>query len=291
MGERFRRAVRYLMLLLKEAAAPAMIIIGMLLCILLCLPKLMPEDPQYYFTMLFFVIWFTCAGNVAAHHKVQPPKGTPEYVAVMKIFGGSGRKDRLFSKAMQAFFEQEIPYALELLLQIKECKCTPLQYSTCCHSIGRCYHMMGCASNASTAFEEAEAGGFVPEINLLFWARSRGHAGDVEGSAVLYRRLLDMNCPGLEVAEVDMGMMYLHNDRPADALACFTHSLEEGKAHCDALGGIAVAKLQLGDAAESKVYYQKAIRAMDAESAAGFREVYEEVLREHPQQTTTPGEE
>lgn len=276
MGERFRRLFRYLFSLLIDSAAPAMLLIGLLLSVMLCVPSLMPEDPQYYFTLLFWVIWLTCAGNVAAHRRIQPPKGTPEYEAVVKVFGRYGRKDRLFSKAVGAFVTDDIPYALELFLQVQELTLSDLQRSACSYYTARCYHAMGCCSNARQFYQQAENGGFAREYNLLCYARCCGHAGDVEESTALYRRLLDMNIPQLELVKADMGMMLLQNDRPAEALKWFQRAEQEGKCYADAVGGIAVAQLYLGNEEESNTYYRKALLAMDDEGKRNFRAYYEE---------------
>lgn len=276
MGERFRRVFRYLFSLLIDSAAPAMLLIGLLLSIMLCVPSLMPENPQYYFTMLFWVIWVTCAGNVAAHRRIQPPKGTPEYQAVVKVFGRYGRKDRLFSKAIAAFVEDDIPYALELFLQVHEMSLSTLQRSACCYYAARCYHAMGCCSNARQFYEKAEEGGFAAEYNLLCYARCCGHAGDVEASMTLYQRLLEMKCQQLELVKADMGMMLLQNDHPAEALEWFRRAEEAGECYADALGGIAVAQLYLGNEEESRAYYRKALLAMDDEGKRGFQSYYEE---------------
>ncbi len=276
MGERFRRIARYLFMIFYRSAAPAMLIACLMCIFMTAFPSLQLDNPL----LILCISWVSCAGVAAADCRPQPPKGTPEYIAAVRIFGGSGKRDRLFGKAMQAFCEDEVPYALELLLQVRDLKCNALQQSACCHYIGRCYHQMGCAANARQFFDAAQEGGFAPEINLLFHARACGHAGDVAASAALYRQLIAMNPPQLEISEADMGMMYLHNDHPAEALACFTHSLAEGKAHCDCLGGIAVSQLYLGNTEESEQYYQKALRAMDAASAEGFRAFYEEAKQE-----------
>ncbi len=276
MGERFRRIVRYLFVIFYCSAAPAMLIASLMCIFMMAFSSLQPDN----LLLILCVSWVSCAGVAAADYRTQPPKGTPEYIAAVRIFGGSGKRDRLFSKAMQAFCEDEIPYALELFLQVHECRCNDLQKSACCHYIGRCYHTMGCSANARQFFDTAQAGAFAPEINLLFHARACGHAGDVAASAELYRQLLAMNPPQLEISEADMGMMYLHNDCPNEALSCFTHSLAEGKAHCDCLGGIAVSQLYLGNITESEQYYHKALCAMDAASAEGFRAFYEEAKQE-----------
>ncbi|MDD5947510.1 MAG: hypothetical protein PUC41_06925 [Oscillospiraceae bacterium] len=275
MGERIRRIARYCFVIFYRSAAPAMLIACLVFIFGMAFPDLLPTP-----LLITLVSWITCAAVVAGDYRKEPPKGTPEYDATVRLFGGSGKRDRLFSKAMQAFCEDEIPYALELFLMVREQKCNAMQQSACCHYMGRCYLQMGCAANARQFFDEAQAGGFAPEINLLFHARACGHAGDVEASAASYRQLIAMNPPQLEIAEADMGMMYLHNDCPAEALACFTHSLTEGKAYCDCLGGIAVAQLYLGHAEESEQYYHKTLRAMDAASVEGFKAFYEEAKQE-----------
>lgn len=279
MGERIRRVARHLFTIFYRSAAPAMLIACLIFILGIAFPDLLP-DPL----TILLVIWIASAAIEANNYKKLPPKGTPEYVATVVTFGGNSKRDRLFCKAMQVFCEKNIPYALELFLQVRETQCDPVQKSACCHYIGRCYLLMGCAANARMFFDEAESGGFAPEINLIFLARACGHAGDVEASAVAYRKLLDMNPPQLEIAEVDMGMMYLHNDHPAEALECFRHSLSEGKACCDCLSGIAVAQLYLGNVQESEQYYHKAMRAMDAAGVEGFRAFYEEAKQVTAQQ-------
>ncbi len=276
MGEHFRRIARYLFVIFYRSAAPAMLIACLMCIFMMAFSSLQPDN----LLLILCVSWVSCAGVAASDHRTQPPKGTPEYIAAVRIFGGTGKRDRLFSKAVQAFCEDAVAYALELFLQVREHKCNDLQQSACCHYIGRCYHTMGCSANARQFFDAAQAGAFAPEINLLFYARACGHTGDVEASASLYRQLIAMNPPQLEISEADMGMMYLHNDCSEEALACFTHSLAEGKAHCDCLGGIAVSQLYLGNTEESERYYQKALRAMDAASAEGFRAFYEEAKQE-----------
>lgn len=276
MGERFRRVFRYLFSLLIDSAAPAMLIIGLLLSFLLGAPSLMPEDPQYYFFMLYCVIWIACAANVAAHRRMLPPKGTPEYHAAVKLFGGNHRADKLFSKGIEAFVQSELPYALELFLQAYELPLKDSQKSACSYYIARCYHAMGCCSNARQFYAAADEGGFAPEYTLLFYARCCGHAGDVDASMELYRRLMELNAPRMELAEVDMGMMLLNNDRPKEALEWFRRAEQEGKSYADALGGIAVALLYLGDEDQSADYYRKALRAMDSESRGSFQAYYDE---------------
>lgn len=271
MGERIRRVARHLFMIFYRTAAPAMLIACLIFSLGIAFPDLLP-DPL----VIVLCSWITCSGVGANDYKKLPSKGTSEYIATVRIFGGNGKRDRLFCKAMQAFCEDNIPYALELFLQVREQKCNPMQKSACCHYIGRCYLLMGCAANARLFFDEAQSGAFAPEINLIFLARACGHTGDVETSATSYRKLIAMNLPLLEIAEADMGMMYLHNDHPAEALECFRHSLSEGKARCDCLSGIAVAQLYLGDVEESERYYHKAMRAMDTASAEGFKAFYEE---------------
>lgn len=275
MGERIRRIARYCFAIFYRAAAPAMLIACLVFGLGLVFPDLLPEP-----LLIVLVSWNTCASIVVADYKQEPPKGTTEYAATVMIFGGLGKRDRLFCKAMQAFCEENTSYALELFLQVHELRCNPMQKSVCCHYIGRCYFLMGCAANARLFFEEAQSEEFAPQVNLIFLARACGHTGDVEASAASYRKLLAMNPPRLEIAEADMGMMYLHNDRSAEALECFKHSLAEGKAQCDCLGGIAVAQLYLGNAEESERYYHKAMRAMDAASVEGFKAFYEAAKQE-----------
>lgn len=276
MNERFRRVFRYLFSLLLVSSAPAMLIIGLLLSFLLGAPSLMPEDPQYYFFMLYCVIWISCAANVAAHKRMMPAKGTLEYHTAVDVFGGNRHTDKLFSKAMAAFVQNEIHYALELFLQVYALPLNDAQKSACAYYIARCYQTMQFPANARQFFAAADEGGFAPEYTLFFYARCCGRMGDVEDSLRLYERLAKVGGLYSEVIETDIGMMLTHNDRHEEALEWFRRAEQSGKSYANALGGIAVALLFLGSEEESAEYYRKAMLAMDDDGKQVFREYYED---------------
>lgn len=192
-------------------------------------------------------------------------------------FIGFGKKSRNFRKAVEDFFNENFPKAVDELKDIEEkYNLSDSENAVLCFYIARCYHIMRYYTHAMNYYEKAEKFGFSHHFFMLFKANCIGDSGDTEKALDIYNMYLEPDDEYFIYIKTNIGKMYLENRQPEKALKWYLEAVEEKLNYATALGGCSLAYLMLGDNENSKKYYQYAI-INNIEDLDGFKDYYKEI--------------
>ena len=192
-------------------------------------------------------------------------------------FIGFGKKSRDFRKAVEDFFNDNFPKAVDELKDIEEkYNLSDSENGVLCFYMARCYDIMSYYPNALNYYEKTEKSGFSDESIILFKANCIGASGDTEQALSIYKDILNSDNKYSIYVRTYIGKMYLENRQPEEALKWYLESVEKHENYAMALGGCSIAYLMLGDDENSKKYYQYAI-INNMSDLEGFKAYYKEI--------------
>ena len=298
MGERFRRLLSQLLKTAMNAALPALTIA--VLFFLLLTKTGMPaqvgpeQAPAFFFGLLLLIFAVTFAVTCFYERKkLLHSFSRTDAELIGDAFGGMGRRDRLFCRAMHECAEGNPKNALELFLTVAEdYQLDDIEKGVLAFYAGRCYQLTGAPSNAAFQFRRAREHGFSEPHSLLFEARSCVRSGDFDRAYALYMQLLDMECPAdFDCLFADLGFLFIRQKRPKDAAEWFRRSIEDGKCYAFALSGMSLAALLSGHYQEALEFRSQALLNHVDEPEqfkAFFDSIRAETAMQHPEWNLEP---
>lgn len=192
-------------------------------------------------------------------------------------FIGFGKKSRNFRKAVEDFFNDDFPKAINELKDIEEkYNLSDSENGVLCFYMARCYDIMSYYPNALNYYEKAEKSGFSDKSIILFKANCIGASGDTEQALSIYNDILNSDNRYSIYVRTYIGRMYLENRQPEKALKWYLEAVEKRENYAMALGGCSLAYLMLGNKEESQKYYQYAI-INNMSDLEGFKAYYKEI--------------
>ncbi|HAM69404.1 MAG TPA: hypothetical protein DCP68_07305 [Ruminococcus sp.] len=290
MGDRLRKYTKQLLELAFRAGLPALIIFSVLLgtFIVKGTPQNAEFTPRIYLRILIvcYITAFITTCVVHFRDLVHAAMRADEHL-IGKNFSGFRKADKLFSTGLDLYAHDHAREALDTFLQLKkEYELTESEDGVLSFYTGRCYQLLGCASNAVPYYRRARQNGFSAPFAMLFEARSCAEGGDFEGSLKLYDYLLSHDRPDtFFFLYTDIGYIYIRQNQPDQAIEWFERSIREQQNYAFALSGMAIAMLQKGEFETAHDYYYKALINRLKEPAS-FRSYFAEtkqlMLQNHP---------
>ncbi len=290
MGDRLRKYTKQLLELAFRAGLPALIIFGVLLgtFIVRGTPQNADFTPKIYLRILIvcYITAFFTTCVVHFRDLVHAAMRADGHL-IGKNFSGFRKSDKLFCTGLDLYAHDHAREALDTFLQLKkEYELTESEDGVLSFYTGRCYQLLGCASNAVPYYRRARQNGFSAPFAMLFEARSCAEGGDFEGSLKLYDYLLSHDRPDtFFFLYTDIGYIYIRQNQPDQAIEWFERSIREQQNYAFALSGMAIAMLQKGEFETAHDYYYKALINRLKEPAS-FRSYFAEtkqlMLQNHP---------
>lgn len=227
-------------------------------------------DAALVIAVIFFVSVITQA--VVYEYKVFRPKNDFDKYVIGRNFGGVSRKSLLFEKGFSALEGNLFNEALNYFKRSEELCRKEEEKAVISYYQGRCYQLMGYPSNAAKYYRQAVELGADNDDAYVRAGRCFTYTGCFTEAEECYIQLLEKDTY-LDYILTDLGLAYLKSGEPKKALSAFMRSVDEGKNYSFALGGCALACLQMKDIERSREYYSKAL-INNMSDIQGFKTYY-----------------
>lgn len=285
MVDRFRRLIRQLLAAALLASPPAVLIdaVGLMFFSSHGLPARVREGYEASFLFaLFLLVYLICFAVVCFILRRQLVHAFSRIDAALvgKAFGGFGKRDRLFCRAMQECAGGEVRQALDHFLAVQDFEMSREESGVLAFYIGRCYQLLKTPANAAYHFQRARENGFSQPHAVLFEARCCEQSGDYDRAFALYQTLLSEELPyDFDHVYADVGFLYIRQNAPREAAQWFRRSLEKGVCVPYALSGMSVAALLAGQFPQAQALRMRALLS-GVEAPDDFKAVYDRTLAE-----------
>ncbi|MBR5405455.1 MAG: tetratricopeptide repeat protein [Oscillospiraceae bacterium] len=285
MVDRFRRLIRQLLAAALLSSPPAVLIdaVGLMLFSSHGLPARVREGREASFLFaLFLLVYAVCFAVVCfiLRRQLVHAFSRIDGELVGKSFGGFGKRDRLFCRAMQECAAGEVRQALDHFLAVQDFEMSREETGVLAFYIGRCYQLLKTPANAAYHFRRAQENGFSKPHAMLFEARSCEQSGDYDRAFDIYQELLDAELPfDFDHIYADVGFLYIRQNAPREAAKWFRRSLEKGVCVPYALSGMSIAALLAGQFPQAQALRMRALLS-GVEAPDDYKAVYDRTLAE-----------
>lgn len=298
MGDRLRKQGRRLLAAAYDAALPALLMyLTMLLSLIARGTSFAEGVPLRFFAASLVVCYLTAYPiTLVTHNRHYADPARVDEALIGNAFGGFSKRDRLFCRGLEAYSKAKARLALEIFQTVyREFTLDRTEQGVCEFYIGRCYQLLRCPSNAVGYYKDALEHGFSEAEAMIFLARSYCDNGDFDESYAVYQTLLEKELPQtMQFVCTDMGFLYLKQYQPETAVKWFQDAMKRSESYPFALGGMAIALLQLGKFRKARTMATLAVTNRMPDAAyfrQYFSEVEQTVLHEHPEWDSVEGGE
>lgn len=289
MGDRLRRQGHRLLAAAYDAGLPALLMYAVILLFLILRGFSFAQGISLRFFLRLLLLCYITAYAVTLtlnNRRYKNPERVDESL-IGNAFGSFSRRDRLFCRGMEAYSMAKPRIALEYYQTVyREFDLNDREKGICAFYLARCYQMLRCPSNACGYYKEALSHGFAEAETKIFLARSYCDNGDFDESREIYMELMEQKLPEAEqYVCTDLGYLYLKQYQPETAVSWFQKAMAKSENYPYALGGMAIALLQLGKFRKARTMATLAVtnRMPDPMNFRQyFSEVEQAVLAEHP---------
>ena len=285
MVDRFRRLIRQLLAAALLASPPAVLIdaFGLMMFSSRGLPARVREGHEASFLFaLFLLVYAVCFAVVCfiLRRQLVHAFSRIDEKLVGKAFGGFGKRDRLFCRAMQECAAGEVRQALDHFLAVGDFEMNTEENGVLAFYIGRCYQLLKTPANAAYHFQRARENGFSKPYAMLFEARSCEQSGDYDRAFAIYQELLSEELPfDFDHVYADVGFLYIRQNAPREAAKWFRRSLDKGVCVPYALSGMSIAALLAGQYPQAQALRMRALLC-GVDAPDDYKAVYDRTLAE-----------